>query len=270
MEEQKIKRRINWWLEDVDFLSRSNFHDLYYLESLCKTISNMIKNLPIPVLTSYDSRNKAIYFTVGSIKKGFPLDTNIAYFDFITLVKRYLIQFFPSYEITYEKEIDLTEDEILIKVREEKVNLNDALLMKKKVKIKEKGIIEKITMMKDEFVLNRNGQKEVRISGSVYLPMSLSTFMDKLKIIKNDQKKFNFIEENSCFIKFIEDNKSEISITYSGQQLFNFFKINFEDLKSFSLEQIDNFNYKWGRFKIKFDSLTLKNDCLGFYNKEIK
>jgi CheY-like chemotaxis protein len=32
-------------------------------------------------------------------------------------------------------------------------------------------------------------------------------------------------------------------------------------------KKIDDFYYTWGRFKIKFDSITLKNDCLSYYEK---
>ncbi len=267
-EKQKIKHKINWWLTDQEFLSKSNFPDLYYFETLCNHISNMVKNIPIPVCTSYDTKNKAIYFTVGKIKKGFNIDTEIAYYDYLTLVKRWLIQFYPQYEIEYVKEFELTEEEMAEKAKQG-MNLNDIILFRKKVKIKEKGIIEKITMIKDEFLLNQNGERQVRISGTKYSPMSLSTFMDKLKLLSNNQKKYDFIMENSTTVKNLSSSyKQEISVNYSGKMLLNFFKINFEELKNQPLIQLENFIYKWGVFKIKFESLTLKNDCLSFYEKE--
>jgi hypothetical protein len=131
------------------------------------------------------------------------------------------------------------------------------------------GIIEKITMMKDEFVLNRNGVKEERISGSAHSPMSLSTFMDKLKVIQSDIKKYNFIQENSDFIQFYTEDEEIVYINYLGKQLYNFFVINFDDMVSFPLDQLEGFIYQWGKFKIKFESLTLKNDCLAYYQKRI-
>lgn len=267
--EQKEKHKINWWLEDSDFLAKAEFHDHYYLESVCKHVANMIKNIPIPVLTSYDPKNKSIYFSVGKIKKDFKLDVNIAYYDYITIVKRYLYQFFPTYNIEYEKEVDLSEDEIWEKVNKEKMNLNDAIMCKKKTKVKEKGVIEKEVRLKDEFIINVNGKRQVRITGSLQFPMSLSTFMSKLKLIKNDKKRYDFIFENSTFIKDIGAiPKQDILITYSGNQLLNFFKINFEDLKGSPLIQIDTFTYKWGVFRIKFESQSLKTDCLNYYEKE--
>jgi hypothetical protein len=267
---QKIKRKINWWLEDTEFISKSDFHDLYYMETLCKYISNMVKNIPIPVLVSYDKKNKAIYFSIGKIKKGFDININVSYYDFITIVKRWLKQFFPSYEV--EKEIELTEDEIAILIKRrkekgEKVDYNEILLQRKKVK--EKGIIEKIIMIEDTFTLYKdNGERELRMSGSIEFPMSLSTFLDKLKKISNQRKRYNFIVENSNVLKTLHKSKQEISINYQGEQLFNFFEINFEDLKEYELQKIDDFHYKWGNFRIKFESISLRNDCLNFYNKE--
>lgn len=269
---KKIKRKANWWLEDQEFISRTEFHDLYYMETLCKYVSNMVKNIPIPVLTSYDKKNKAIYFSIGRIKKGFPIDVNIAYFDYTTLIKKWLRQFFPSYEVELEVEVGLTEEEILDKVRIEKVDLNDALLMKKKEKVIEKGVIEKITILKDEFILNRNdgGIRELRMSGSVEYPMSLSTFMDKLKNIQNQMKRYDFIFENSHVIRELRESTQDINISYQGEQLINFFKINFDDMRKYSLEKIDDFHYQWGVFKIRFESVSLRNDCLNFYNNEME
>jgi hypothetical protein len=266
----KIKHKINWWLEDSDFLSRSNFPDLYYFETLCNHIANMVKNIPIPACTSYDTKNKAIYFSVGKIKKGFKIDVNISYYDFLTIVKRWLIQFYPMYEIEKVIERELTEDEMVIKVKQG-MDFNDIINFRVKEKIIEKGYIEKITMLKDEFILNVNGERQVRISGSASFPMSLSTFMDKLKLLTNNKKKYDFIMQNSLLIKnLIKSDKQEILVNYPGKQMLQFFIINFPDLKNTKLEMIDNFMYKWGVFKIKFESLTLKNDCLNYYNEQIE
>jgi hypothetical protein len=266
----KIKRKINWWLEDHDFLSRSNFPDLYYFETVCKHISNMVKNLPIPVLTTYDSKNKSIYFSVGKIKNSFLLNTDISYSDYITLIKRGLYQFFPRYEIIYDKEEEYSEEELWEIVRKDKINLNDALLLRKTSKVKEIGIIEKITMLRDEFILSINGDKQVRISGSTYMPMSLSIFMDKLKVLEKNEDKYNFIFSNSAMVKYLHEDNRDINIVYPGKQMIHFFDINFEDLKNFELVPIDNFNYRWGKFKITFESLTLKNDCIALYTKKME
>jgi hypothetical protein len=148
-------------------------------------------------------------------------------------------------------------------------------LFRLKEKVTEKGFIEKITMREDSFILNRNDERQVRMSGTKLIPMSLSTFMDKLKLLKNDQKKFDFIMQNSIVIKnLIVSEKSEINIAYQGKWMLNFFVINYPDLKNKKLIEIDSFLYRWGNFKIKFESMSLKNDCLNYYNdqksKEVK
>ena len=267
-EKSKIKHKINWWLEDREFLSRSNFPDLYYFETLCNHIANMVKNIPIPVCTSYDTKNKAIYFSVGKIKKGFKIDIDIAYYDFLTIIKRWLIQYYPKYEIEKEIEKELTEEEMAEKAKQG-MNLNDIILFRKKEIVKEVGYIEKITMLKDEFILNINGERQVRISGSAMTPMSLSTFMDKLKLLQNNKKKYDFIMQNSLLIKKLySTDKTEINITYAGKQMLSFFKINYIDLKNENLIELQPFLYKWGVFKIKFESMSLKNDCLNYYNEQ--
>jgi hypothetical protein len=264
----KIKHKINWWLTDQEFLSRSNFPDLYYFETLCNHVSNMVKNIPVPVCTSYDTKNKAIYFSIGHIKKGFKIDANISYYDYLTIVKRWLITFYPCYEVQYEIERELTEDEMAEKAKQG-MNLNDIILFRLKEKITEKGFIEKITMREDSFILNRNNERQVRMSGTKLLPMSLSTFMDKLKLLKNDQKKFDFIMQNSIVIKnLVISERSEINIAYQGKWMLNFFIINYPDLKNKKLIEIDPFLYRWGIFKIKFESMSLKNDCLNYYNEQ--
>jgi hypothetical protein len=267
-EKNKPKHKINWWLTDQEFLSKSNFPDLYYFETLCNYVANMVKNIPIPVCTSYDTKNKAIYFSVGKIKKGFKIDTNITYYDYLTIVKRWLIKFYPKYEIEREIERELTEDEMTEKAKQG-MNLNDIIQFRKKEVIKEIGYIEKITMLKDEFILNVNGERQVRFSGSAMSPMSLSTFMDKLKLLQNNKKKYEFIMQNSLLIKKLyTSDKQEISIVYSGKQMLNFFIINYPDLQKEDLVELQPFLYKWGIFKIKFESMSLKNDCLNYYNEQ--
>lgn len=265
---EKEKRKANFWLEDSEFIGKSNFPDKYYLESLGKHISNYLKNAPIPVLTTYDPQNKRIYFSVGNEKKGFTLNTELSYYDYITIVKRWLTNFYPQYFLEYEIDVPLSDDEIYQKVREG-INLNDAIQMTKKQNFKEKGIIEKIQLTADEFILNINGQSQLRLSGTPQNPVSLSFFLKQIKNIKDQKEKKEYIFSNSLEIKPLSSNKKEIPINYQGHQLYNFFVVNFQDLISEPLKEIEPFIYSWGRFRIKFESKSLLSDCLTYYKNQM-
>jgi len=261
-------RKSNFWLEDIDFLKKTNFKDLYYLESLTKHISNFLKNVPIPVLATYDAKYKRIYFSVGQHKKGFSLDVEIAYYDYITLVKRWLRKFYPQYKVIYEIEDLLSENEIYEKIKQG-MKFSEAASLTKKVKKTEIGVIEKIKLVEDEFILVVNGESQLRVSGTLQQPMTLKIFLNELKQISLNEEKRKFIFDHSKLIKILPNpNEKKILITYSGKQLLNFFKINFEDLKNYDLIEIEPFYYQWGRFYIKFDSKSLLNDCLELYKKE--
>lgn len=99
--------------------------------------------------------------------------------------------------------------------------------------------------------------------------MTLKTFLNNLKSISSNEEKRKFIFDHSKLIKILPSpNEKKILITYSGKQLLNFFKINFEDLKNYELIELEPFLYQWGRFQVKFESKSLLNDCLDFYRKE--
>lgn len=266
-------KKINDWLEDPDFQSKIDFPDKYYLETLCYHISNFLKNTPVPVMSSYDTKNHKIYFSVGLEKKGFNIDVDLYYYDYITLVRRWLIQFYPKYEIEYDVEVEYSEQEIL-KMRNsaidegKKFDLNEALIAKKVIKQKEFGIVEKVTFKDDEFILKRNDYREVRITGTLQNPLIISRFLKMLREIKDDNEKSKFIFAHSRLIKRV-DSEKDIIVTYQGKQMINFFEINFEDLYLYPLIKSDDFNFIWGRFKVKFESKSLRDDCLKLYNEKL-
>ena len=270
-EEKKTQKKqwkdYNKWLEDSEFINSTNFEDKYYLESLCHHLSNFIKNVPIPVLCDYSERFKSIYFSVGEEKNNFPLTIDISYYDYITLVKRWLHQFYPQYRIEYEIEVELEDEEILDLVHNKKTHsLNDALLERKPKTIIEIGIIEKEIRKEDKFILNINGTKYLRITGNKK-PLLLKNFMKELRGIHDQQERKNYIMDNSTEVDIISYIEKPVKINYQSTQLLNFFKINFEDLKDYELKEITPFEYNWKQYVIHFSSITLRNDCLAFYNK---
>lgn len=262
--------KVNSWLENSQFISNMGFKDTYYLETLCFKVSAFLKNVPVPICATWDKTHQSIYFSIGNNKYFIPVKTGVAYYDYITLIDQWARQFYPQYVVDVETQIPYTDEEILELVKQG-TNLNDAILMKKPYSYVEQGRIEKIFLKRDEFILNINGQKEIRISSkSINNIIPLSKFMESIRQLKNDDEVKQFIDDNSKKLFPLVDKDKEIVINYSGAQMINFFHINFPDMKQYALEQIDEFQYKWGMFHIIFESKMLRDDCLDIYGKKIK
>jgi hypothetical protein len=262
--------KVNSWLENSQFISKMGFNDTYYLETLCFKIASFLKNVPVPICATWDKTHQSIYFSIGDNKHFIPVKTDVAYYDYITLIDQWARQFYPQYVVDVETEIPYTDEEIMELVKQG-TNLNDAILMKKPYSYVEQGRIEKIFLKRDEFILNINGQKEIRISSkSINNIIPLSKFMESIRQLQTDNEVKEFIDNNSRKLFNLMDKEKEIIINYSGAQMINFFNINFQDMKQFSLEQIDEFQYKWGIFHIIFESKILRDDCLDIYAKKLK
>ncbi len=268
-----MSNKKNMWLEDEQFLANIGFHDIYYLTSLGRYISNFIKNVPVPPITWLDKKNMRIYFMVGSNQYWFKIDTNIAYYDFLELIKQWLVQFYPQYDVIVENTRKLTEEEIIARKEYAEIkgipfDLNDALEEEISFSYNEHGIIIKIFMKEDNFIINVNGKKYLRKSGSEKNLMPLSTFLPKLRSIEDDDEKRDFIFTNSKLEKELDAFNKFIIIDYSGIRMLNFFKINFDRLKHGEFKKIDDYNYVNNNYKIHFENKILKEDCFFyFYNR---
>lgn len=265
--ETKQKFKPNEWLENESFMSKIDFHNKYYIESLGKVLASYIKTVPIPVLTTWDPVNKRIYFHVGQEKRFFEVDENINYWDYTYLVHKWLYQFFPRFEVEEEKEVELSEEEIFEKVKEG-MNLNDALLLRKKAIVKDVGVITKIHITNDEFVLNRNGFETIRISGSLENPLPLSSFLKQFRSLTDNKEKRDFILKNSKEIKELPEEKKQIIIDYPSQMMKNFFTIRYDDLKKMNITKIYDNVYEIGRFKLVFESSDLARDCFRYLKQK--
>lgn len=274
--------KANKWLENTEFIEKIKFKDAYYLETLLFKIAAFIKNAPVPIISSWDNDHKSIYLSIGDNKQFFQLDTNIAYYDMITLMKRWCNPFYPQYELEVEKQVEYTDEEIVNElVSKQGMNLNDAILARKTVKYIERGIIEKVffgdTDNRDRFILNINGVRQIRLAGNISngIILPIGEFMEGIRKFSKEKEKYtqqdvkDYIEHNSKYISDLK-NKGEVLITYKGMQMLNFIRINFVDLyPDYELEQQEDFVYTWGKFKLIFDSKSLIRDCLESYNKSI-
>ena len=271
------KNYLNNWLIDEEFLRKVPFSDKYYLITVCRHIYNFLQNAPVPVFSNLDRVfNDRIYINVGDNSKCFFFDTTIAYYDFITLIKRYIKKFYPSYSCETKITREYTEEEI-ISLRKKSIesgkafDLNDILNQQVPDSKWENGYISKIFILKDTFILNVNGKKYLHKTVTANRALPLRQFLKGLRSIieqTNDDKIIrSFILENSERVSELKE-ETRITIQYSGGTMLNFFKINYEDLQSFALIQNkDNkFRWSWGKFDIIFENSLLMEDCLVWYN----
>ena len=270
----------NKWLDNFKFLENVEFHDKIYFQILAKEISNYLKNAPIPLVTWWNPEQECIHFMLGqNIRWYVKVDTNVAYRDYITQVEKYARKYYPKYKIDSEIQVSLTEDEIVTILQKEKnVSFDDVIKRKKVTIVKEKGIIERVYMKDDEFLLNiDDGELSLRMSGiPIRNPLSLTEFLEQIKKININEEKLskeeiykkvrNFIFENSIEKRKIL-RKTQV-IEYTGMQMINFFNINFSVLRKKELEKVDELWYRWGNNEIKFESVSLENECLKIYKEK--
>jgi len=148
------------------------------------------------------------------------------------------------------------------------MNLNDALLLRKKAIVKDVGVITKIHITNDEFVLNRNGFETIRISGSLENPLPLSSFLKQFRSLTDNKEKRDFILKNSKEIKELPEEKKQIIIDYPSQMMKNFFTIRYDDLKKMNITKIYDNVYEIGRFKLVFESSDLARDCFRYLKQK--
>lgn len=257
----------NQWLEEKEFLNKIDFYDKDYFKILAKHIANFLKNIPIAVLCTWDPAHGSIYFNIGlEHRKYIKVDPDISYKDFLTLAERWLEGFYPQYSIEEEIIRGLTDEEIFNMKEElgEKFDLNDALLIQKKDILKRKGIIRRIYLKNDEFILFEGKESFVRLS-----TIPLSSFLKKLRMIQgHNEDIYKYIYDNSIQIKKVEKNNKPIRINYQGLKMLNFFIINYCDLCNEKLIEKRKGIYSWGKFEIYFKDDQVEQNCLEFYYKK--
>lgn len=263
---ESLKLKPNEWLTNRQFLDYANVENRYYFETLCEYVSEYLKNTPIPVICTFDPKNQRLYFLIGKDNKNWwDINPDISYIDTLTLIKRWVKQFYPKYKLEYLAKVSLTDDEIYKKVSRENMRLDDAILLKKEILIEEKGIVGEITLSKDEFIFYYNDRKTLRISGSPDNLLPLRFFLKEIRNIEDDKEKRDYIFKNSYEVKeFNSMDEEEILINYIDKQMKNFFIINFPDLKYKNLFKISDNRYRWDNYVIEFNNKLVEQDCFKY------
>ena len=268
--------KFNEWLISTNFVAQISYENKMYMNKLFKRVYDLLKELPVPIISSYDPKQNQIYFMFVTHKKSFTIDEDINIEDYVTLVKRWAIQFFPTYTISTKEWVPLSSDEVFEKVKKDKIPIEEAVDLKKEVDIIEIGVIESIYLTDDLFRININDKFYIKKSHV----MRLSDFKGKLKNITNDQEKRDFIFENSIEVKdeglleiifskapYFKNMENRV-IKFKGKKMFNFFSINYPTLKGVSIEKLSELVYQWGQYKIYFENEEMELDCLEYLQQK--
>jgi len=265
-------------LIDRNYISNVKYENTLYVTQLFHAVYDLLKELPIPVIASYDPKNIQLYFMFVDNKKSFAIDDKVSIEDYKTLVRRWCNRFFPSYTLKTTKEVSLSKDEIFEKVKTEKMKIEDAIDLTKEIDIVENGVIDSIYLSKDLFRMNINDVYSVYSSGNF---MDLSKFLEILKDIEEDEERKNFIFKNSMEIvgedplRFVYEKvqyfkvKSNETIKYKGKMMYNFFSINYPSLKEEEILEVDELVYTWGKYEIHFEDSEIEKMCLDYVEKKI-
>ena len=264
-------------LSDKKYLQGLGYEDDHYLINLCQKLWEFIKNAPVPVYTSIFKNkqdNVFIKLAIGDISQVYRVDVNIYPFDFIYRFKQFAMLYYPQFEFTESIEAELETEEMLEKVANTEISLNEVVFLTKTVEILRKGIIQKVTLLKDEFLFENDGKKEVRtslIADKIEDILPVKKFIQHVRCMyygKEDGKKIrDYIIENSKCINILPDEENEVIINYPNNMMRNFIKIHFEELKDLPLNKETSLVYTWGKFKLIFTDDLTEQECIKYYGK---
>jgi hypothetical protein len=265
VEEKKVVR--NGWLTDPTFISKVQYTDKEYLTQLFEQVYKYLTRCPIAVVSSWDHTHKSIYFHVGDNKMAFPVNTDIAYFDYVTQIDMWLEQFFPSYECEVVQSRPYTQQEIAELVAEGTMTIEEAFKAQKEDRRTEKGIITRIHVKDDTFKINIDGEDSIRhcdIPATIFI----KTLRSNRHMPSNEIRAY--IMSNSRFISKVGVGKL-IEVDRDWDKMINFFKIQSKRLYKYPLEPLDDGSglpwYTWYRYKILLQSDSLRKMCVSIYEK---
>lgn len=267
-------------LTDKLYLQSLGYKDIHYLESLCQSIWEFIKNTPIFIFSNVYKDQQGVVkikLSVGDKSKVYRIDNSIHIYDFIYILQKFLKPLYPQFEFEEEVDYDLDVEEMLQTVANTGISLKEAVFLKKKILLNQKGIILKIFLSKDEFLLDYNGIKSIRttvFSNNFAGVLLVSQFIKNVRNLyynKASGKEIrDYIINNSKEIRILSKNENDIIVDYPLNMMKNFFRLHFLDLLDSQLEKITHLYYKWGRYCIMFSDEKIENECISYYRNRKK
>jgi hypothetical protein len=229
--------------------------NIEYFSNFKKKFNYFVDIIPITIIH--------VFFEFGVIteykgkKKKFECDFNISVSDYIeNIVRPYFQKFFPSFVRVLEKEVPITPDKVKKLLRKNSnLKIKDIVEMKEKIKVK---IIYTI-----EGIHSRDGRLIVNDGSGLYLYAYPFHIEDIRSFIMNKTKEglSNFIFE-FCKNKREYNKNFKINIKYTGEQMFNFFRLNKDKVKKDIFYNPEKDLWEWGRYNIYFENDKMEYKCL--------
>lgn len=240
----------NKWLinekELKEISDRNKFKTDFYL--LCSKIYTTVLGFPTPCISTFFEREKYFCFMIGkNILKIKFNDEEIVDYNFCEIIRVWAYKFFPHY--TIEEEIEKEYNTYELNKLVENKNIDE--LINEKELILKNFKIEKIFVKNDSFLVKIGNDNFIMMT-KANIPLSL--FLKKLRRIKNNEDKKEFIEKNTKKIMQINDINKNIDIDYKGKQLEEFFKIRIVSYFNENFKRIGELIYRWGKFIFRFEN----------------
>lgn len=277
----------NSWLQTTDWIKESLTNELIqseqyeHFKTLCSYIYTFSNSIPVPSVISFNQKEKKFYFSIGNKFCIIPYVSNISKHDFVELISRWARRYYPKYTISVKQYRPLTETEIAYELQKG-ISVEEAFEMKRVVRIKEKGVVELVSIKEDILHLSINGNKFIYLSRPNPLNQgninSLSQVLKDFRACNDMQERKNIITTRMRPIVEVKNPKPITISNYSDEMLLNFFKVRIIALHDSPINHLEHLTYKWYKFEITFPDIETKKKCFkivseykkNWINKEYK
>lgn len=278
----------NSWLQTTDWIKESLTDELIqsghyeHFKTLCSYIYTFSNSIPVPSVITFDQKDKKFYFSVGNKFCFIPYINNMAKHDFVELISRWTRRYYPKYILSVKHQRPLTEEEIAFELQKGTVSVDEVFEMKRIVRIKEKGIVELVSIKEDTLHLSINGNKFIYMSKPNPLGKgninSISQVLRDFRNCDSMEERKNILVSRMRPIVELKNPKPVVISNYSEELLINFFKVRVMALYEQPINHLEHLTYKWGKFEITFPDIETKKKCFkvvseykkNWINKEYK
>lgn len=278
----------NDWLQKTDWIKESLTNELIqsgqyeHFKMLCSYLYTFSNSIPVPSAISFDQKEKKFYFSIGNKFCFIPYIENISKYDFVELISRWARRYYPKYILSVKKLRPLTEQETAYQIQLGKFSIEEIFEMKKVVRVKEKGVVELVSIKEDLLHLSINGNRFIYLSkpnpigqGNIN---SLSQVLKDFRHCNDMKERKNIITSRMKPIVEVQNPKPVTIFDYSNEMLLNFFRVRVIALHDQPINHLDHLTYKWWKFEIVFPDIEIKKQCFkivseykkNWINKEYK
>lgn len=277
----------NSWLQTTDWIKESLTNELIqsgqyeHFKTLCSYLYTFSNSIPVPSAISFNQKDKKFYISIGNKFCFIPYIENISKYDFVELISRWARRYYPKYTISVKQKRPLTETEITFEIQKG-TPIEETFEISRVVRVKEKGVVELVSIKEDTLHLSINGNKFIYMSkpnpigeGNIN---SISHVLKDFRACNNMQERKNILVSRMRPIVEIKNPKPVMIHNYSEEMLLNFFKVRVIALHDLPINHTEHLTYRWGKFEITFPDIEIKKKCFkivseykkNWINKEYK